>query len=331
MLLLIFLLTAIGVYLILSLRDAKIRETVEDRLRRLVKQRKDLEVLANSTLPEELDGEAHAPEARSVGMAARDALIGIVERATRGRKFSNRLQVRLQRADWRWKPAEFLIAQAIAAGLGLGAGLFFAPALWPLLMVFGWLLPNLLLSRSERQRLRAFDSQLPDGLAIISNAIKSGYSFLQALEVVSREMPDPISKEFGLVLRESRVNIPLEESLGHLVERIRSNDLDLVVTAIQIQRQVGGNMSEVLEKISETIKERIKLQGEIRTLTAQGRFSGWIVSLLPMGLVVLMQVVSPGMFNPMLKHPMGWMLIGIAITMLGIGVLMIRNMINLEV
>lgn len=328
----LFVLLSIGLYLIMSLMEYGHRETAQQRLTRLVKQRKDLESFVTKDLPgNPLNPDPTAAAEQAARMSAKEALVGIVEKATTGRRFSNRLATRLQRADWKWKPAEFMVAQGLAAGVGLGLAIIASPSMWWFFMILGWVLPHILLARSEKARLKLFDQQLPDALAIISNALRSGYSFLQAMEVVSREMPDPVAKEFSLVLRETRVNIPVDEAMGHLVERVKSPDLDLVVTAVLIQRQVGGNLSEVLDKIGGTIKERIRLQGEIRTLTTQGRFSGWIVSLLPIGLAVIMQLIQPGYLKPMLTHPLGWLMIGFGVVMLATGALIIKNMVNLEV
>jgi tight adherence protein B len=321
---------ALALYLTMSLLELNQKETAQQRLKRLVQQRKAMEDFVTKDLP----GDPLAPDPASDTRAtnkAKEALVGIVEKATTGRNFSNKLATRLMRADWRWKPAEFLVAQGVAAGIGLGLAIIFAKSLWWLFLIAGYMTPNFLLARAEKVRLKAFDQQLPEALSMIANSLRSGYSFLQAMDVVSREMPEPVAKEFSYVLKETRVNIPLDEALANLVQRVKSADLDLVVTAVLIQRQVGGNLSEVLDKIGTTIKERIRLQGEIRTLTTQGRFSGWIVSLLPIALAVLFQMVNPGYLIPMITHPIGWMLLTIGVIMQGIGIFMIKNMVNLEV
>lgn len=325
---LIFAGTAALISLVLSFREPT-EESAQQRLERLVGKRKALEGFVSGALP----GAPEEPGAKGqkARRSVRQALVGLVEQATRGSRFTDRLAIRLQRADWRWKPAEFLFAQVIASGIGAAVAILFMPTLIWLLPVVGWVLPLLLLGRAEKSRQKLFSDQLPDALTIIANALRSGYALLQAMEVVSREMPEPIAKEFGLVLREARVNVPLEASLANLVNRIHSEDLDLMVTAVMIQRQVGGNLSEVLDKISDTIKERIKIQGEIRTLSTQGRFSGWVISLLPVVLALLLQVVSPGFLDPMLQSPIGWLLMGIALVMQTTGILIIRNMVNLEV
>lgn len=329
--LLLFGMVALIVYLVMSLGEGARRETAEDRLRRLIAQRKALEGFATRDLPGTPVNPDLTADEQPAKRSAREMLVGVVERATKGRPFSAHIQTRLQRADWKWKPAEFLMAQGIAAGVGIGVGLLVAHSLWWLFAVAGWLAPYLLLARSEKGRLKAFNQQLPDALSMIANALRSGYSFLQAMDVVSREMPAPISKEFGLVLREARVNIPIEEALANLVGRVKSPDLDLVVTAVLIHRQVGGNLSEVLDKISDTIRERIKLHGEIRSLTAQGRYSGWVVAALPAVIAGIMQVIAPDYLKPLLSNPIGWVMLGVGGFMECIGILIIKNMVNMEV
>lgn len=327
----IFLLITVAASLALSLFGESRQETVQHRLERLVAQRETLASFATRDLPgNPLAPEPEVPE-EPPRPTLRQTVVGLVEKATHNRRYSSRLATRLQRAGWRWKSAEFIAAQGLGAVLGLGIGLVFAPRLLLLLPLVGLGLPHFLLQRSEKARLKTFDQQLPDALAIVANALRSGYSFLQAMDVVSREMPDPISKEFSLVLRECRVNIPVEQALLHMVDRVKSPDLDLMVTAVVIQRQVGGNLAEVLEKIGVTIKDRIRLLGEVRTLTTQGRTSGWIVSMLPVALALLFQVVSPGYITPLFTHPVGWALLAIGVVMQGIGIMTIRRMVNLEV
>jgi tight adherence protein B len=324
-------LLTVCIYLFMSLME-KAPETVEQRLQRLVRNRKALSGFVTRDLP----GDPVNPDPEGEGkekerVSAKEALVKVVEKATLNRHFSNTLATRLLRADWKWRPAEFMVMQGVAAGVGLGLGLVSSSGLWWLFTPLGWMVPHVLLARAEKKRLKLFEQQLPDALSIIANALRSGYSFLQAMDVVSREMPEPIAREFNLVLRETRVNIPIDEALTGLVGRVKSPDLDLVITAVLIQRQVGGNLSEVLDKIGGTIKERIRLQGEIRTLTTQGRMSGWIVSLLPMALAVVFHLVSPGYLNPLWQNPVGWILLFAGVVMQGIGVLMIKNMVNLEV
>jgi len=333
MTLLLFLLTGLLVFLIMSLVEGGARvETAAERLQRLVAQRKALEGFATRDLPGAPLPPADERRPRpSLRMAVQQTLVGAVERATTGSSTSNRLEAQLTQADWKWKPAEFMVAQAVAAGGGLLASVLALPQLWFLFAIGGWVLPKILLRQAIAKRQRLFGTQLPDALAMIANAMRSGYSFLQAMDVVSREMPAPINKEFELALKEARVNIPVEEALQHMVKRVQSPDLDLVVTAVLIQRQVGGNLSEILEKIGDTIRDRIRMQGEVRSLTAQGRMSGWIISLLPVALGLLMHLIMPGAMTPLFTHPIGIALLVMGVVMQGLGIFMIRRMVNLEV
>ncbi|MCL6451452.1 MAG: type II secretion system F family protein, partial [Acetobacteraceae bacterium] len=195
----------------------------------------------------------------------------------------------------------------------------------------GLFLPVAYLGHRAERRTRLFNQQLPDALGIMANCLRSGYSIVQALDVVGREMPPPIGREFDQVTREIRVNIPMEDALANLVRRMASPDLDLAVTAILIQRQVGGNLAEVLDRITYTIRERVRILAEVRTLTAQGRVSGWIIALLPVGLGALLYLFDPDYMRPMLSLPLGWLMLGGAAAMQAVGVLVIARIVKIEV
>ena len=145
----------------------------------------------------------------------------------------------------------------------------------------------------------AFNKQLPDTITLIANALRAGSSFLQAIELVVRETRPPISTEFARVIREVNLGLPFEQALENMVRRVRSDDLELMATAIAIQHQVGGNLAEILDSIAYTIRERIRIKGEIRTLTAQQRLSGYVVAGLPIGLAGFLFVGAPGFMDPM--------------------------------
>lgn len=327
--LLFLLVTALGV-LLMSFFEPK-TEASGLRLKRLVQRRAAEQAGAAQSESVPADARTNRNGRRHLPHAARQAVVGVVERATTGATFTGRLAVELQRADWKWKPAEFITAQLIAAGIGLLIALFISRLLLLVLPLLGWFMPRFLLNRAIQQRVKTLTQQLPDALAMVANALRSGFSFLQALDVVSRDMPAPISQEFGQVLRENRVNIPMEEAMANMVNRVQSSDLDLVVTAVLIQRQVGGNLSEVLDKIGGTVQERIRLHGEVRALTAQGRASGWVVSLLPIGLGIVINLMSPGFMAPLFSSLLGWaLLVGGAVMQLT-GILVIRKMVNVEV
>jgi len=200
-----------------------------------------------------------------------------------------------------------------------------------MLLIFGFLLPRLLVNSRKAKRVQAFNGQLGDALLVMSNSLRAGFSFLQAMDMVSKEMPAPISEEFARALREMSLGTTTEEALEKMTQRIESEDLDLVVTAVLIQRQVGGNLSEVLESIANTIRERVRIKGEIKTLTAQGRISGMIISLLPVAVGGFIFLINPGYMMPLFTSPLGWSLIVGGLISQGIGMLIIKKIITIKV
>ena len=325
-------LVALAASLLFSLESGAVKPEV--RLQDIV--RRGVQPLVTRDLPgtpEEPGEEGTKKERRSNGALTR-AMAGALQQALQGKGYALRLEYRLRRSGARLQVGEFVTTQIV---LGLILVLFAAllfngePLVLLVAGALGFWLPEYWLTRQRKQRLRSLEGQLADALAILANSLRSGHSFLQAMEVVSREMPDPIAKEFGLVLKETRVNIPLEEALISLQQRAQSPNLSLAVTAVLIQRQVGGNLSEVLDSIGDTIRDRIKLLGEIRTLTSMGRMSGWVVSLLPIGLSVALYALNPEYMDPLLHTPMGWVLLFIAAGMQMTGILVIQHMVRMEV
>jgi tight adherence protein B len=193
----------------------------------------------------------------------------------------------LARADLKFRPAEYIaLMVACAAAFGIAGWILGKSLLFGIgSAVFGAFVPQIYVKRAQRARLRQFDNQLGDMLNLMVNGLRAGYSTLQAMEAVSRELPSPICDEFRRVVQEMQLGIPMEEALEHLLRRINSEDLDLVITAINVQREVGGNLAEILDVISYTIRERVRIKGEINALTAQGRITAWVISLLPVALV----------------------------------------------
>ena len=159
--------------------------------------------------------------------------------------------------------------------------------------VVGFFLPRFYVKRQQAARIRKFDDQLGDMLNLMVNGLRAGYSIMQAMEAISRELPAPISDEFHRVVQEMQIGIPMEKALDNLFRRIPSDDLDFVITAINVQREVGGNLSEILDTISFTIRERVRIKGEIRVMTASVRSSGVILSLIPVFLALALWFISP--------------------------------------
>jgi tight adherence protein B len=257
-----------------------------------------------------------------------------INRALEGRKVSENLSTQLARADVKMTVGEFLTLQLLSAvGIGaVGYVLSGTIVLGILAGVLGWFAPRWLVSNRQGARLRAFNDQLGDALNLMVNGLRSGYSVMQAMEAVSREMAPPIATEFGRIVQEVQIGISLDQAMANMLRRIKSDDLDLVVTAINVQREVGGNLAEILDVISFTIRERVRIKGEIRTLTAQGRYSGYVISLLPIGLaLVLFCVNKPYVSRLFTSGWCGWAMVVCGLLMIATGFIAIQKIVTIEV
>ena len=279
-------------------------------------------------------------------LIAQSQALASLNKAVENRDFWANIARDIARADLHLKPSEFL---GIWAGSIVGVPLFmfllsaFLPALRnPLFLligiVIGFFLPRFWLARRRNGRLGAFNKQLPDTITLIANALRAGSSFLQAIELVVRETRPPISIEFARVIREVNLGLPFDQALENMVRRVRSDDLELMATAIAIQHQVGGNLAEILDSIAFTIRERIRIKGEIRTLTAQQRLSGYVVAGLPIGLAGFLFVAAPGFMDPMFDSrasliglPAGVIVLALGGVMMFIGFMIIRKIVDIEV
>jgi tight adherence protein B len=279
-------------------------------------------------------------------LIAQSASIATLNRIVEQRDFGANISRELARADLKLKVSEYLLIW-VGAIVGIPAFMFifgfFFPALQnPIALlvgaVIGFFLPRFYVKRRQGGRLNSFNKQLPDTITLLANALRAGSSFLQAIELVVRESRPPISTEFQRVIREVNLGLPFEKALDNMVRRVKSEDLDLMATAISIQYQVGGNLAEILDSIAYTIRERVRIKGEIRTLTAQQRISGYVVAFLPIGLVGALFVLAPTFMTPMFDPavsiagiPTGIVLMAIGGTMMFIGFMIIRKIVDIEV
>lgn len=249
------------------------------------------------------------------------------------KQYTSKIEQELARADIPLRGSEFLGLNLILVLAGAAYGWFvLSHVLAALMLAFvGGLLPNFYIKAKQGARLAKFDSQIADALVIMSNSLRAGYSFLQAMDMVAREMSPPISEEFTSSMKEMSLGSPTETALVTLSERVGSEDLELVVTAVLIQRQIGGNLAEVLDNIADTIRERVKLRQEIKTLTAQGRMSGLIIGVLPAVLGIFLYVVNPEYISLLFTHPTGKLMVGMAVFGELIGILVIRRIIAIEI
>ncbi len=192
-------------------------------------------------------------------------------------------------------------------------------------------LPGRALAVLKQKRRRNFNEQLVDALMTMSNALRSGSSILQAFEQIVKQNRNPISQEFSLFLQQTRVGVKFEEALANLERRVDSEDLTIMIRAIEIARQTGGNLTEVFEKIAHTIRERIRIQGRVLALTAQGRLQGVVVGLMPLILAAVMFAIDPRMMGTFAHSPVGLAMIGAVLTLEIIGALMIRKIVAIDI
>ena len=279
-----------------------------------------------------IDAEAHSGGSFSL-REVMDRVTGSLNPVLARSSHSGKLAEDLQKADLRIKSSEWVLA---VLGIGCAVGLLLTLRFGSIVflavgLAAVYFLSGFYLRFRQKRRTRAFNNQLGDTIMLLSNALKAGYSFSQALSTVSKSAGPPMGIEFSRATREIALGIPVDDALNHMVERNQSEDFDLLVTAVQIQRVVGGNLAEILDTIAHTIRERVRIQGEIRTLTAQARFSGWIITLLPVGLAGILTLISPDYFRPMLVQTGGKIMLAVGGVSMAIGVAIIQKIVKIEV
>jgi tight adherence protein B len=242
----------------------------------------------------------------------------------------------LARADLKLKTGEYIALVIISSSFMAIFGYFFGGGslIFALAgLIFGLFLPRMYVRRQQGVRLRKFNDQLPDMLNLMVNGLRTGFSALQAMEAVSRELPSPISDEFRRVVQEMQLGVPMESALANLQRRIVSDDLDLAVTAINIQREVGGNLAEILDTISYTVRERIRIQGEVRAVTAQVAYSGRFLSLMPLFLALALWGLNRSYMEQFFEEPAfcGMLMLGVAAVMLVIGYFVLNKIGQIEI
>lgn len=243
------------------------------------------------------------------------------------------LDFKLQQAGVPLLGTEFVLLLAVSAVV-MGLIAVFATKKWYAGILAAILIVAVeyvyVLVRIER-RSSSFTNQLGDCLMMVANALRAGFSFLQAMEMISKEMEPPISDEFKHVMRDIGLGATVERALDDMDKRVGSPDFSLVVTAVLIQQQVGGDLAQILDTISETIQDRIRMRREVKTLTTQGRMSGWILILTPIAMALFMTSSDPNYLDPLLKNPIGQMILAATIIMEIIGAIVIKRIVDIEV
>jgi tight adherence protein B len=247
----------------------------------------------------------------------------------------DRVARELARADLKFKVAEYYALVFMSTVVTALIAYVIQPIYISAIIgaIIGFFLPRFYVKRQQTVRLNKFNDQLGDMLNLMVNGLRAGYSTMQAMEAVSRELPAPISDEFHRVVQEMQIGIPMEKALDNLLRRIPSDDLDFVITAINVQREVGGNLSEILDTISFTIRERVRIKGEIRVMTAQVRTSGLVLSLIPVFLTVALWFISPEYIGSFFDRgpACGWAAVGTVVGMIVSGYLVMMKIADIEV
>jgi tight adherence protein B len=265
------------------------------------------------------------------------AMSGMLNTAVKDKSFAANVLTQLARADLRMTVGEFLLMRIGAGVLGFLIGAFFGRGSAGLLVVFGIMLgtvgsmaPVMYLNMRAKKRQKQFIGQLGDTIGLMANSMRAGYSLLQTMELISKESPAPMCDEFRRVVREVGLGISPQVALNNLLRRIPSEDLDLMVSAINIQHEIGGNLGQILDIIGETIRERVRIKGEIGVLVAQQEISGYVICAMPILMFGVLLVINPTYLNQMLVWPWLCMPIG-GLVLLVTGFFVMKKITAIEV
>jgi tight adherence protein B len=253
-------------------------------------------------------------------------LNGLLERY----KISQMLESRILQANSKTTPAKLVISTIFLAIAGFaGVSFFVHVAVLQILgaCIFAYV-PFGLLSFKRGRRIAAFNAALPDGIDMMGRALRAGHSMTASINIVAEQAAEPVRSEFGEVFKQQNFGLPLRDAMTQMLDRVPSQDLRVLVTGILVQKETGGNLAEILDRTAATIRERLKVQGEIRTHTAQGRLTGWILCALPLVMLVIINIVQPGYSKALTDNPIGQKLAYVGGGLLVVGGLAIRQIIN---
>lgn len=251
----------------------------------------------------------------------------------RDSRYYQSVRIRIQQSHVKIRPEEYLLASFVS-GLVVFAFLFVLNSSIVLSFIaslIGLFIPRYYLRMQSRKRQKELNKQLPQALNLLANGLRAGFSFTQALSVASRDLGNPISEEFSKILRDNRLGKSLEAALENFAERNPNPDIEMLTTAVFIQRQVGGNLADILDSLAKTIRERMQLQAEIKTMTAQGRISAWVVGLLPFAMGFILYVLNPEYMGVLFTTTIGLFLVSGALVILIVGILILVRMVDMKV
>jgi tight adherence protein B len=275
-------------------------------------------------------------EAKNRKKEQESAVAKALDKAIEKRGFSQKWKEQLARADLKITPGEFLAAHVLAVILGYLIGFFLivhGNAIAAIAFgVVGFFAPRIYVGIRKGRRIKAFENQLPDTIGLWVNGLRSGYSVQQAMEAIGREGPEPTAMEFRRVVQELQLGVSRELALEHLLNRMPSEDLDLIITAVNIQAEVGGNLAEILDIIGTVIRERIKLKGEVSVLTSQGRMTGFVIGGLPIALLLFLSITNPEYIDPLFTNrTCGWPMLFCMTILIGSGFAVIRKIVDIQI
>ena len=247
-------------------------------------------------------------------------------------RLENWLFEELLAADIMMKPEEYLTVWIICLVAPAGIIFLFTQKVFfaLVILVAGGVGPYIYIKHKQDTRRKVFESQLCDALMISTSCLRSGLTFQQAMETIAKDMEAPISTEFARACSEINFGSSMDKALSDMVARIKSPDLMLAVSAVSVQRQTGGNLSQILETISNTIRERIKVKADVSAVTSQGRASGILIGLLPIGLALVLNLINPEYMQPMFKSHIGHILLGLCIFLEALGFVLIRKIVDIK-
>ena len=242
----------------------------------------------------------------------------------------------LRMADSQLKPVDLLSIRVALAGLGFAVPFLFIGGVIGFLgavaaAFVGYQLPRMWIKHRQASRAKKLEEQLPEALTMISNSLKAGFGLLQSLSLTADQLAHPISTELAQTVHETNIGSSMDEAFIALNERCKSYDLDLVVTAILVQRASGGNLGEILENVASTMRERVRIRAEIVTLTAQQMMTGVVIGMMPIGVGLLFLLVSPEYITPLFTEPIGKLMLGMAVVLETVGIMVIRRILAIEV
>jgi tight adherence protein B len=307
-------LTIEALYLIWNARRGKAAMRLQQRLDPLAKQRM-------------------ADMQRSVLKQRKLSALSPLARMLSSMPAAVKLEQTIEQSGLRWTVAHLLLSSAGMTVIGLAIARLFAQPLFTSLLVALVLgaLPFLYVMRARRKRMRKLETQLPDALDLITRALRAGHSLPLGLQLLSEEMPAPIAGEFRIVYEQISFGISLQQALMNLCERVPLTDYRFFAVSVMIQRQSGGNLTEVLANLSQLIRNRLKLLARVKVLSSEGKMSGWILGLMPFGIGGIMNLVNPEFMSPMWKDPIGISMLQVLLTMMFCGMVILRRIVKLRV